>query len=123
MQPYNWDELEKLWESWVKNDEGGMVSIGTEEDNLRGWLVGFPKEARPAAALAMSLTKWRVLASGRHRDMGPAPWTCGCCQLFECRDCPLSPSCIPGDPDETADFILEKYQEAFDRLPAEWREQ
>lgn len=133
MEAYTWDELIKL------------TTISDYDFNVRHelelWLAGFPDEIRPTAALAASVAKWHPQSPSR--GLG-GTYTCGCCVAYdahsptdvrcgECKPggCPLSmmfpldrslPSCIADTVDETYNAILEKYKEAYEKLPAEWRE-
>lgn len=126
MQAYTWDELRALWEGWAKDGELWDMSEGNP---IREWLDGFPKEARPAAALAMTLAKWWP---GKEEENCTFNYSsiasCGCCNHFmACRNCPLDGgptggSCIDGTHEGVSDFILGKYVEAFEKLPKIWRE-
>lgn len=129
MEPYTWDEIAAVWEE-AADDKIRRVNL------LSNWIKGFPRTARRAAGLALSLIKWDETHFAT--DLRGSIFLCGVCQAqmlkqvdppnigFMCDDCPLTsgPSgngCDLGHRKNVYNFILEKYREEYERLPARWR--
>jgi len=95
-------------------------------DDTAAFIQNYPVPLRPSVALALSLTKWYLISIYHGREID---YTCGCCVLFVCSECPLSfvnneekRACIAGAPAEIYNRILRVYTPHFNALPDRYKQ-
>jgi len=115
-----WKDVNEAWHS---------------DEVLEDWIDRYPRSARRAAALALSVVKWnRKNFSEAIRD---SSLLCGACagewttiQLWTCTDYPLWRGeneegfmlCCLGDRKAVYDRILRAYAVEWEKLPVKWKE-